>query len=307
MSTDMAEPIEAQVVEERSVASLAPAVIGHTSALVVPAAGDAEIVEAFHRYQSLRTKLLVPADFQHIQGKEFPKKSAWRKLAVAFGVTFEIRDRVYERDGNRRIERAEFVVRAVAPNGRYVDGFGACDLYEKCCIPGCRKGGQHKHCAAKDGTCPGSVHFSNSQHDVPATASTRAMNRAASDMFGFGAVSAEEILGLDDGWWGGWETEEEMKETTEPVFAWLKVAPADIRDRAKAWYADRELDSKKAMTYGDFTDFAAFVAQLRADTVVAPAPPCALCDHPEDKHHPDQTGARICEECPECPGYRPPA
>lgn len=305
----MADPIEAQVVEERTVASLAPAVIEHSDALVRPAAGEDTIVEVFVAYQHLRNRLLTDSDYQVIAGKRFPKKSAWRKLGVAFGVSFDLKERVYERDDHGRIVRAEVVAVATAPNGRHSDGLGACDLYERCCQQGCAKGGHHKHCpGAKGEKCNASTHFSNAQHDIPSTAETRAKNRAASDLFGFGEVSAEEMnVHRDEGWWGGWTTEEEMKDTTEPVFAWLRGASEEAKARAKAWYSERGLDAKKAITRSDFTEFAAFVAQLRADTAVAAPSPCALCDHDEDKHHPDQTGARICEECAECPGFQPAA
>ena len=63
--------------------------------------------------------------------------------------------------------RAEYVVEAKAPNGRSAVGVGIASIHER--------------------------QFSNPEHDIPATAHTRAKNRAFADLFGLGEVSAEEI------------------------------------------------------------------------------------------------------------------
>jgi len=68
---------------------------------------------------------------------------------------------------------AEFVVRATAPNGRSVDGWGAASVAEK---------------GNPSGKALGKL-----MHDIPATAETRAKNRACADLFGLGEVSAEEV------------------------------------------------------------------------------------------------------------------
>lgn len=163
--------------------------------LMRPVATRDETVQAFREYQALRNDLLTPADFQRAGKKEFVVKAGWRKLAVAMGVSDELRDRDYLRDDKGRIIRAEVVVRAIAPNGRYADGLGFCDFRERCCptaygdVCGDKRS-SHKHCKSD---CDGFNHFSKSQHDIPATAHTRAKNRAFSDLFGFGEVSAEEV------------------------------------------------------------------------------------------------------------------
>ena len=106
----------------------------------------------------------------------------------------EVLDERETRDEAGRIVRARYHVRATAPNGRHWDGVGVCDVRERCCLPGCSKGGNHRHCpAAADNPCPGYTHFSNAEHDVPATADTCASNRACADLFGLGEVSAEEV------------------------------------------------------------------------------------------------------------------
>lgn len=257
------EPIEAQVVEERTVAALSPAVVQHTSALVVPAAAEEQIVEAFLGYQNLKDRLLNDGDYQTIAGKRFPKKSAWRKLGVAFGVSFSIKEKVYERDERGRIIRAEITATATAPNGRHSDGLGACDLFERCCQSGCRKSGNHRHCpGAKDEPCNAATHFSNAQHDLPATAETRAKNRAASDLFGFGEVSAEEMnVHRDEGWWGGWASEAEFAETTKAVFDAVKNAPDEVKARCREWKAVRGIEGSR-FSKDDFGEFSEFVESL---------------------------------------------
>ncbi len=162
--------------------------------LVRAVAPVADVVAAQAEYHQLCGALLDRGDYQRIGSKDFPKKSAWRKLAVAFNVSVELIDRTYERDEAGRIVRAEVIARATAPNGRTMDGLGACDLFEKCCPGGAEgcpiKAQRHRHCRTN---CPGSVHFSNASHDLPATAATRATNRACADLFGMGEVSAEEV------------------------------------------------------------------------------------------------------------------
>jgi hypothetical protein len=177
-------------VEDPTVASLAT--VQPSSSLVRAAAPVTDVEAAFREYTTLCDRLLDDSDIQQIQGKPFRKKSAWRKLAVAFGVSCKVVDRQYERNDAGRIIRAEVLVTATAPNGRSMDGLGACDLFEKCCPPGCFKKRYSDHtCCAAD--CSGAVHFSNPQHDLPATAATRATNRACADLFGMGEVSAEEV------------------------------------------------------------------------------------------------------------------
>jgi hypothetical protein len=136
---------------------------------LLTAAPVADAVALQRAFLDLCTALLDPTDFQTIGGKEYKTKSAWRKLAAAFNVSDEIlgRDYTYNPDTGR-IVRAEYTVRATAPNGRQSVGVGICSIFEP-------RG------------------FANSEHDIPATAHTRAKNRAFSDLFGLGEVSADEV------------------------------------------------------------------------------------------------------------------
>jgi hypothetical protein len=187
------EPIDVEATEVTH-AGMVPAI---ATAAVEPAVSSAKAVELQQGYYELCRKLLDDSDYQAISGKRFPKKSAWRKLAVAFNVNTELVGEEYVYVGERqRIVTAKMVVRATAPNGRHMDGIGLCDLYERCCPTAfggeCPKATWSRHvCCQAD--CSGTIHFSNAQHDLPATAMTRATNRACSDLFGMGEVSAEEI------------------------------------------------------------------------------------------------------------------
>lgn len=252
MSNTEAHPVDAALAvangdaerwDRPNVAALVPV---STSGMLVRPAGTVEQIEqAFHDYQSLCARLLDASDFQRIGTKDFRKKSAWRKLAVAFGVSCEIVSRTYDRDDAGRILRAEVVMRAVAPNGRSMEGIGICDVREKCCDPATCKTPttwadsgkfRHAHC---DAGCPGTVHFSSAEHDIPATAMTRATNRACSDLFGMGEVSAEEINDRDRA-----EREAEvgvLDRARSTISARIKGFGAE---KVKAWVAEQGLPEK---------------------------------------------------------------
>jgi hypothetical protein len=151
-------------------------------------------------YHELCEGLLDDSDYTTIGDKRFRNKSGWRKLAVAFNVSDGLIEKEVHRDKQGRVVAAEIVVRATAPNGRFMDGYGACDIHDRCCDPQTCKllerwedSGRltgHVHCLPD---CNGRHAFSNPSHDVPSTAMTRATNRAFADLFGMGEVSAEEV------------------------------------------------------------------------------------------------------------------
>lgn len=119
-------------------------------------------------YDAACTALIGPNDVQVEGARTFKKKSAWRKLARHFGISCEL----------VRIERetlpsgdflATVVARAVAPWGQHYEEVGACCTDEAV--------GRRVITVA----------------DAIATASTRASNRAVSNLIAMGEVSAEEI------------------------------------------------------------------------------------------------------------------
>lgn len=125
----------------------------------------AEIDEQIKRYEYVKKKLIKPEDQQIISGKKYTKKSGWRKFINAFGLSIElINKNVFEEDDDKH---AEVRVRAIAPNGQSVEGIGIKSM--------------------------SNVFGAKTLHNLVATAWTKAVNRAVSDLVAFGAVSAEEI------------------------------------------------------------------------------------------------------------------
>jgi hypothetical protein len=176
---------------------------------LITAAPVADVQAIQAQYHELCNSLLDETDYQTIGSRQFRKKSGWRKLAVAFNVSTELKTETEIRGHRNRIEEVKCVVRATAPNGRYMDGMGVASIYERCCDPETCKRWEttrdgaptgHVHCGD---TCNGRHHFSNPAHDIPSTAMTRATNRALADLFGMGEVSAEEMNDNGSQWTPG--------------------------------------------------------------------------------------------------------
>jgi len=129
---------------------------------------------AMEVYQQISHALLNDNDVQVIKTRRgessFPKRSAFQKLANAYRVSTEIVKRELTHDDEGKLIRCDVIVRATHPDGRYSEGDGACS-------------------ASEDRFARNSDKI---DHDLPATAVTRAKNRAISDLVAFGAVSAEE-------------------------------------------------------------------------------------------------------------------
>jgi len=133
-----------------------------------------QAVQAWNEYMRLCQALLTDEDYQTIGAKHFKKKSAWRKLGNVFSLSVVVLDKQIVRadpqDPASEVVYAEFAVQATAPSGRTMAGWGACSVHEDRA-------------------------FTKPDHDIPATAMTRAVNRATSDLIGAGEVSAEEVEG----------------------------------------------------------------------------------------------------------------
>lgn len=134
--------------------------------IVRPLVTTEQAVEQWRLFEELKQSLLTDDDYATIQKKPYVKKSGFRKIAVFFGLSDSIisEDRV-DRENGTFFWRIK--VQAAAPNGRTSIGVGICDSQER--------------------------KFSHVEHDVYATAHTRAKNRAISDMVAGGLVSAEEL------------------------------------------------------------------------------------------------------------------
>ena len=131
----------------------------------LPAMSPETARNAMVTYQRICQSMLEPGDLQKIGDKQFKKKSAWRKLARAFSISDEIVKEEHEVTEKYEVWRIH--VRAFTQSGRSAIGVGACSSRER--------------------------QFSHVDHDLYATAHTRAKNRAISDLIGSGEVSAEEM------------------------------------------------------------------------------------------------------------------
>lgn len=136
------------------------------------------VIQSFEAYQQLLPRLLNGGDWQDAgRGKRFVKKSGWRKIAKAFGLSTEIVSQRVERDDDGQPVRASVIVRALhGPTGQHSDGDGHCSVDEE------------RFSGARGNK-------SKLENDLTATATTRAKNRAISDLVGMGDVSAEEMAG----------------------------------------------------------------------------------------------------------------
>jgi hypothetical protein len=142
---------------------------------LVPMAPDAAR-QAMADFQAFTAAMLVESDWQQAPGiKPFVKRSGWRKIATGYTLSCEIlEDEVLERDERGEPTRARAKARVFhRETGRSWEGTGRCSTTE----PRFRRGD------------------TKAEHDVTATAVTRAINRATSDLVGFGQVSAEEVDG----------------------------------------------------------------------------------------------------------------
>jgi hypothetical protein len=138
--------------------------------IIRPVAASEEVLAAWQQFQELKRSLLTLDDYQEVQGRARIKKSGWRKIAAAFGISDAVlREERRECEGatGSRYFVWEITARAIAPNGRYSDAVGSCASNER--------------------------RFAHAEHDVRATAHTRAKNRAVADLVGGGEVSAEEL------------------------------------------------------------------------------------------------------------------
>lgn len=150
-----------------------------------------EALRQWKDYQDLTELLLNDSDYQRIGTTRFKKKSAWRKYARAFNITDRVTFEHIERAEDGFPLWARIRVEARATNGRTAEADHECHIGERCCAQPCPKRNWNDHyCCPAD--CNGRKHWSH-PGDLPATALTRAKNRAISDLIGAGEVSAEEM------------------------------------------------------------------------------------------------------------------
>jgi hypothetical protein len=163
-----------QTTETTEPSTASTAVIHVTPDVLLPVSVD-EARGAMRAYQEVVAAILEPTDWQgrpNYPGA-FVKKSGFRKIAKAYGLSLELISEAVDRDDTGRVVRASYTYRAVAANGQHTDATGHCSVDEKRFA---REEGRQKL-----------------ENDLRATAETRAKNRAISDLVAFGQVSAEEV------------------------------------------------------------------------------------------------------------------
>lgn len=188
--------------------AMAIEIVDHAAPLTPQQARD-----AMETYQEISKALINPGeDLQTIHTKTgprtFPKRSALQKIANAYRVSTQIVSREVERGGDGQILRCSVVVRAIHPDGRFSEGDGVCSRDEE------------RFATSGD----------KIEHDLPATAVTRATNRAISNLVAFGAVSAEEVeadVGNEPPAWAEHIGPNDIKSFGDDLHSLLKAAAGD--------------------------------------------------------------------------------
>ena len=191
------EPIEVEAQEVSSGGMNAEPPQEASNTLLKPASDDLEEIAAvYDQFERIKTQLLTKDDMENIQDSMFITKSGWRKIATAFNVSVEAteKEKVIE-DG---VVRWRVTARAVAPNGKSATGMAMCGSNESNHMEFMAKGNEEK--PEGDNIFKVDGHWRRlkdprevDEHNIYATAETRAKNRAISDLVGGGEVSAEEL------------------------------------------------------------------------------------------------------------------
>lgn len=166
--------------------------------IVQPVEDVEEVVKVYDQFEEIKSKLLQSADVQKIGDSNHITKSGWRKIATAFNLSVETTN--IDKEVSDGIIRYTVTARATAPNGKTVTGTGMCASNES------------NHMEAFDSPDDPSEQDdvfkvdgkwrrlreprAVNEHNIMATAETRAKNRAISDLVGGGEVSAEEMKSM---------------------------------------------------------------------------------------------------------------
>ena len=136
--------------------------------VLIPVASPDDLVAAMANYQTIMRRLLDSSDYYKAgDGQPRIRKSGWRKLALAFGLSDEILDEkrlVDPADPSHIIYRT--TVRVWSRSGRSVQAVGSADSRER--------------------------DWAHLEHDLRALAHTRAKSRAIADILGSAELIAEE-------------------------------------------------------------------------------------------------------------------
>jgi hypothetical protein len=173
--------------------------------LVKPVEDIDEAAQVYEQFSEVKKKLLDKnEDTTKIGSGRHINKSGWRKIATAFSLSVEVVDkersiRTYQGDMDINVVCYDATAVAVAPNGKRVEGTGSCASNETNFMenlgedPSDEKKNKPEAFVLDGKWRRLKPPFAVDEHDIMATAVTRAKNRAISDMVGGGELSSEEI------------------------------------------------------------------------------------------------------------------
>lgn len=220
----MPEEKEAEEVEIESAREIQD---GGNNSLISPVASATDIEEMYDRFEEIKSEIIGKEDRQKIGSNFFIKKSGWRKIATAFNISTEVVEEhswTTELDDGTEIMKAQVEAKAEAPNGKSATALGLAGSNESnfTRILGTEDGtgsnqvsditeaGKKALKYLPTDTVPENTVFHESgkwrmikrpseidEHNLKTLASTRAKNRAISDLVGGGEVSAEEMEASD--------------------------------------------------------------------------------------------------------------
>lgn len=178
-----------------------------SNSIVKPVDNIDEVVDVYETYEDLKENLLDrDTDMTTIGNSFFINKSGWRKIATAFNVSVEtVEDARILEEG---VVKYKVKARATAPNGKTASGLGMCASNESNHMDVVDSDAKGRNLSEEEKNDPDVMLIDGkwrrlkdprevNDHNIFATAATRAKNRAISDLVGGGEVSAEEITKED--------------------------------------------------------------------------------------------------------------
>lgn len=195
------EPIEvdSEVVGDDDDTGKPVNVAGEGPSLIQPVEDLDAVAGLYETFEEIKQKILKSEDIQKISGNTFVTKSGWRKIATAFNLSVEVVEK--ERALEDGVIKYYVKARAAAPNGKVSTDVAMCASNES----------NHMETLGYDDDVDDDTKERDdvisvdgkwrrlknpnevNEHNIYATAATRAKNRAISDCVGGGEVSAEEV------------------------------------------------------------------------------------------------------------------
>jgi hypothetical protein len=219
------------------------------TALALPKANAEMTVEALEAYQRLQVDLdqAMPGALIKIQGTPYRKKQYWRAVKTGFHISCEKQDEERFECPNREIWPGQcdwgwaMTYRAIHESGVHEDGDGTSTASEKLIYRSNwinrKKVFERDEYGNKIVDIDASMQNAT-DHNIRAHATTRAKNRAISDLVAFGEVSAEELVFSDhsDGGENTPEPEDRPEREINPAKAdqGAKTEPREQAPRPRA-------------------------------------------------------------------------